>query len=301
MTATDTTRPAGLRTRVRSRLPLYWKPLLVALSGVGIAFLAFVMLIRPQTMGFDAFAYWSVDPLHPYEAPLGSVRAFTYSPAAALLFAPAHLVSFAWFYILWAAFLAVVLVWLCRRYTLAWLAFLPVPLELYHANVHLLIAAVCVLGFRYPALWSFALLTKLTPGVCLLWFAVRREWRSLAVALGVTAAIAAVSFAIAPYAWPDWLRFLADSSAAGPGVNDKSYLVLVPPLWLRMVAAALIVVWGARTDRRWTMPVAATIALPVLWITGPAILAAIPRLTRTAPRGAPAPVLAPAAAPAPSP
>jgi hypothetical protein len=44
------------------------------------------------------------------------------------------------------------------------------------------------------------------------------------------------------------------------------------------VAAAALVVWGARTDRRWVVPVASTIALPVLWITGPAILVAIPRL-----------------------
>lgn len=31
-------------------------------------------------------------------------------------------------------------------------------------------------------------------------------------------------------------------------------------------------VWGARTDRRWTVIVAATLALPVLWIAGLAML-----------------------------
>ena len=41
-----------------------------------------------------------------------------------------------------------------------------------------------VLGFRWPFTWAFVLLTKVTPGVGLLWFAVRREWRSLAIALG---------------------------------------------------------------------------------------------------------------------
>ena len=37
----------------------------------------------------------------------------------------------------------------------------------------------------------------------------------------------------------------------------------------------LLVIWGARTDRRWTVPVAATLALPVLWVSGFAICAAL--------------------------
>ena len=61
-----------------------------------------------------------------------------------------------------------------------------------------------MVGFRYPAAWSLILLTKVTPGIGLLWFAVRREWRSLAIALGATAVIAAVSLAIDPRAWFEW-------------------------------------------------------------------------------------------------
>jgi hypothetical protein len=34
-------------------------------------------------------------------------------------------------------------------------------------------------------------------------------------------------------------------------------------------------VWGALTDRRWTVPLAATLALPVLWVSGFAICAAM--------------------------
>ncbi len=75
------------------------------------------------------------------------------------------------------------------------LAFPPVALELYHGNVHLLMAAAIVLGFRYPVGWSFLLLTKVTPGVGLIWFAVRREWRPLLIALGFTGALVAVSVA----------------------------------------------------------------------------------------------------------
>ena len=279
--------PEAVRTvrypALRARLRIYRNPVVVGFSGFGYVLLAWLLLIVPMMKGFDSFvgfdsiAYWAVSPFHPYAAPLGTVASFTYSPAAALAFAPAHLIPFNWFYLLWGSFLVVNLVWLTRRYALIWLCFLPVSLELFHANIHLLLATVCVLGFDYPALWSIALLTKVTPGVSLLWFAVRREWRSLGIALGATAAIAAVSFAIAPGAWFDWVNFLTSSGATGPEVNG-SYLWIIPPLWLRLVAAAALIVWGARTDRRWVVPVASTIALPVLWITGPAMLVAIPRL-----------------------
>ena len=45
-------------------------------------------------------------------------------------------------------------------------------------NIHLLLGAVIVAGFRWPWLWALPLLTKVTPGVGLLWFALRREWRT---------------------------------------------------------------------------------------------------------------------------
>ena len=92
------------------------------------------------------------------------------------------------------------LVWLGgRSVRVLWLLALPpVAFELYHGNVHLWIASAIVLGFRYPWTWAFVLLTKVTPGLGLVWFAARREWRSLAIALGVTAAIVAVSLVARP-------------------------------------------------------------------------------------------------------
>jgi len=269
--------------RVRARLPIYRKPLILALSIFGVVLLGWFLFVVPTSptfnskVGFDAYAYWLVDPLHPYRVPLGDLGSFTYTPAFAQVMSPVHLLSFDFFFVLWFGFLFMNLVWLTRRYALAWLVFLPVSLELYHGNVHLLLATVCVLGFEYPALWSIGILTKVTPGVSLLWFVVRREWRSLAWALGATAAIAAVSFAIAPGAWWDWVKFLQSSNDTGPVVNDK-FASLIPPLWLRLGVAAAIVIWGARTDRRWVVPVATAIAMPVIWPITPAILMAIPRL-----------------------
>ena len=275
----------GVRAPAFDRLSIYRKPAFLGFSILGYLVFAWLMLIVPSApnfrsiVGFDAYAYWSVDAFHPYEAALGTIGSFTYSPAFALVASPAHLLPFGLFYFLWGSFLIVNLVWLTGRMTLVWLVFLPVPLELYHGNVHILLATVCVLGFEYPALWSIGLLTKVTPGVSLLWFVVRREWRSLAWALGATAAISAVSFAVAPGAWFDWLKFLTTSQATGAQANDW-YQFLFPPLWLRVAAAACLVVWGARTDRRWVVPVATAVAMPVFWITTPAVLLAIPRLRK---------------------
>ncbi len=171
------------------------------------------------------------------------------------------------------------LVWLGRREwrtTLALLAFPPVALELYHGNIHLLMAAAVVLSFRYPAAWWFVLLTKVTPGVGLLWFAVRREWRSLSIAVGGAAALVAVSLIVDPGAWRGWL----DSVSATAGGSPLHQFSVPIPLPIRLALAAAVVVWGARTDRRWTVPVAATLGLPVLWPSGIAILAALPWLSQ---------------------
>ena len=211
---------------------------------------------------------------HPYNVPLGGLGSFLYSPPIALLFNLFGALPWWVFLWLWLAAMVGTVIWLGGRWTLALLAFPPVALELYHGNIHLFLAAAIALGFAYPWTWSFILLTKATSGVGLLWFVVRREWRQLAIAVGVTAAIAAVSFVIAPALWSEWIRFV---SADVQGTPDGT---IVPvPLWARLIVAAAIVIWGARTNRQWTVAVAATVALPVLWITGFAVLAgAVPEL-----------------------
>jgi hypothetical protein len=47
------------------------------------------------------------------------------------------------------------------------------------------------------------------------------------------------------------------------------------PLLPRLAVAALIAVAAALTDRPWLLPVAVLIALPVVWMNGFAILAAV--------------------------
>ena len=242
----------------------------------GLLFTAYLFLIvAPSvgTFGFDAYAYWAVDPSAPYQAGVGGLGAFNYTPPIARLFGPFGALEWYSFLWIWTALLLGNVIWLGRRgIRVIWLfAFPPVALELYHGNIHLWIAAAIALGFRYPWTWGFVLLTKVTPGIGLAWFAVRREWRPLAIALGVTGAIAVVSLLYEPNVWREWIDFIGSTPEGG----SVAQFQIPIPLWLRLPAAFALVVWGALNDRRWTVPVAATFALPVLWVSGFAICAAL--------------------------
>ncbi len=235
------------------------------------AYLFVVVAPQAQTVGFDAFAYWSVSIDDPYATRIGGLGAFLYTPVLARLFAPASNLDWPTFLWLWLAVLLATAVWLGGRRRWLWvLAFPPVALELYHGNIHLLMAAAIALGFRYPAAWAFVLLAKVTPGIGLVWFLVRREWRNLAIALGATAAVVAVSLAVDLRLWVDWVdRQVLGSLQAAP---NQPHIDI--PLLLRLPAAALLVGWGALTDRKWTVPLAAAVAMPVLWIAAFSVAAA---------------------------
>jgi Glycosyltransferase family 87 len=245
------------------------------LVAAGLLFAAYLFLVvapRSGTFGFDAYAYWSLNPAAPYSQSAGALGAFTYTPVIAWLFTPFGALPWYTFLFLWTMFLVATVIWLGWRSTLVVLALPPVALELYHGNVNLLIAAAIVFGFRWPATWSFVLLTKVTPGVGLLWFAVRREWKRLGIALGFTAALVAVSVAANPELWRSWLSDDILKTAGSASVDQFSFGI---PLPIRLLAAAAIVSWGGLTDRPWTVPVAATLGLPILWPSGIAILAAL--------------------------
>ncbi len=269
--------------RLPSRPLGYRRAVLDGLTLAGLLFAAYLFLVlapSARTVGLDAYAYWSLDLRDLYGRAQGAVLgpgAFRYSPFVAQLFAPFGTLPWGSFLLLYEAALLATIVWLAgRRWTrtLAILAFPPVALELYYGNVHLLLAAATVLGFRHPWTWAFVLLTKVTPGIGLIWFAVRREWRPLAVALGTAAGLALASCALAPHLWVEWLLTLAGNRA----VETTNSLGV--PLIVRLPAAAALVAWGARSDRAWTVPAAATLALPVLWIHGLATLAAVVPLAR---------------------
>lgn len=243
------------------------------LAIAGLLFAGYLFLFSAPsvgTFGYDAHAYWSVNPADPYRIAHGQFGSFVYAPALAQLFSLAGQLPWWVFSWLWTGLLVGTVVWLGGRRSLLLLAFPPVAVELYYGNVHLLLAAAVVLGFRHPWTWSFVLLSKVTPGIGLVWFAARREWRALAIALGATAAVALISFVIAPGTWGAWVRALA-ADAGSPTPHGG----LPVPLIVRLPLALALVWWGGRTDRRWTVPVAAFLALPVIWLTSLSMLAAL--------------------------
>lgn len=223
-----------------------------------------VIAIHQRSPGVDARAYWAADTVHPYGALYETEGAYLYSPAFLHAIAPLRLLSFDMFFAVWLAISTAALLWLVGAPVAALLllptTYSPVWVDLWFGNVMILMTAAATLAFRYPAAWSFIILTKLTPGVGLVWFAVRREWRSLLVAAGVTAAIVAVSFLLAPGQWVDWLDSLS-GNAAKPEIAAWD-----GPSWpLRLAGAALIIAAGAWLGAWWVMPIALFFAQPVTW------------------------------------
>lgn len=258
--------------RLLRRLPL-------AIAIAAIAF-AWIGLNLDGDYFRDAMAYWRPDLEDLYGGRrVGIMSTYLYSPAFAQLMSPLGLLPWAVFAALWSALNLGLLVWMVGPYLGALLFLVPGPVgdEISTGNVHLLLAATAVIGFRYPASWSLHLLTKVTPGLGVLWFAGARRWRKLAIALGVTIGIAAVSFALAPSAWFEWLETLQRSST----IPSDEVAVIPGPLWLRAAVAAGIAVLAGWREIRWLVPVAAFIALPVAWSSGLSILVGSLALTRT--------------------
>jgi hypothetical protein len=87
-----------------------------------------------------------------------------------------------------------------------------------------------------------------------------------------------VSFALDRAAWEQWIALLrADLAAAGQGSVATPGWYLPVPLLPRLAVAAIVTVIAAATDRRWLVPFAVVVALPVLWLNGLAVLtAAVP-------------------------
>jgi len=219
----------------------------------------------------DAHAYWlAPNGADPYPiAAVGTPNAYLYSPVFLQLLWPLRMLSWQGFVAGWAVLPLLALACLTGpRLFLLGLAL--TFLEVAGGNIELMIGVAIVLGFRWPATWSFVLLTKVTPGLGLLWFVVRREWRALIIAGAATAAVVAVSFVFWPEAWIRWPQVLTSNTGATKG----TWAAVPVPFIYRLPFAVVIVVWGALKNHRWTVPIAAMLALPALWYGGLAIIIA---------------------------
>jgi hypothetical protein len=236
----------------------------VALAVGGVGTVLFLFLVVGGS-GYDTYSYWRVPHLGPSlyagtESPNG-LGPFRYAPAFAQLVSPLWVLPWDWFLPLWTVLCSAAYVFVARRWWLVGLGFAPVAFELFHGNIHQLMAAAIVVGFRYPAAWSFLLLTKVTPGVGLLWFAVRREWRSLAVAVAATAAVVLVSVVVGGVElWIEWARSLMQSK---PATNTVFAWLPFP---FRLILAGAIIAFGATRNLRWVVPIAVVLAIASPWL-----------------------------------
>lgn len=263
---------AGGRVRLEAFETPPWVGLVVAVVGWGLIVVFSEPWGRLWGTGQDARCYYQATLADPYlHSAWNDPIAYVYSPAFLQLVTPLTQLPWQAFMAVWTALLVGAARFMTGpRLLAAGLLFPFTAMEIAGGNVSLFLAAAIVVGFRWPWTWAIVLLTKITPGIGLLWFAVRREWRSLAIALGASAAIAAASAVVMPTAWREWFEVIIAN--AGKGGTWASVPV---PLWIRLPAAVALVVWGARTDRVWTVPVASMLALPALWYGGISMLLAV--------------------------
>jgi hypothetical protein len=234
--------------------------------------------------GVDFRAYYYADLAHLYTGPYGQ-DAFLYSPAFAQVAYPLRLLPFSVALGLWTTIELLALVWMAGPWSLP--AMLLLAPEWINGNVNLVMAAAIVVGLRHSAGWAFPAFTKASPAVGLAWFAFRGEWRMLARSLAVLAGIFAVSFALSPAAWFDYARFVVDSIGVGSFPQVGGYIPI--PLTVRLPFAVALLWWGR--NRPWTVPLACSLAMPVMWWSaGMCFVLAALRLRRA---GADAPERAP--------
>ena len=215
---------------------------------------------------YDAKIYWDAIAPHLYLAHWAG--GYLYPPPFALGLNVVHFIGWPTFIVLfttstWVAFWYVARA-LALPVLLVSLAFVPllggnVVGYLFLGNVQFIMAAAVVASIRLSAAWAVVpLLTKLV-GVPLVWYAARREWRPLGLALGLTGVIVVATFVVVPDSWFDFYRFISTNTDASP-------IPLVPiPYPVRLVMAVTLTAWGALTDRRWTVPIAAGLAVPALY------------------------------------
>jgi hypothetical protein len=242
--------------------------------GAGIGFAAFD--VRPV----DADMVWRIAGAdHRYGLVWGLDKGsqYVYPPVLAQLVGLARPLGWSLFLVAWETLLFVA-IWAATRMWaplvfaagLAGMLFLGIdsppanPLRLaLLGNVQSLMAAAIVIGMQRPAAWTVVLLTKIAPGIGLLWFAARAEWRSLGIAIGATVVVVLVSVALAPTDWADFIRFALANFGTPPPIP-----VMPVPLALRLPLVCLAVVWGARTNRPWVVPFAVGWASLALYSNG---------------------------------
>lgn len=245
-----------------------------------------------QAMGLtqaplDFVLYWKAtdfNDLYP-ENWLSHQYAYVYPPPMAQLLYPFHVLPFDVAAICWSVVCFGSMWYVARAWSLPLVALgvVGAALSLSHAttvfleyallgNVQWPMAAGIVLAMRRPAAWSIPLLTKIGPGIGVLWPVFRRDWSAVRSAAVVTLAIVAISVVLSPAAWVEFFTFVVENYG-GPSLVP----IVGPPFPVRLAAAAVLIWIAARTDEPWLVFIAAGIAIPALyeWSFLPVWVAAI--------------------------
>jgi hypothetical protein len=256
-----------------------WAPTVLPwLSVVAVAaifsFSAVASSLTIPYMAWDSHAYWTaLTSSDPYAgARVGVIGSFLYPPPFLQLLAPLGRLPWPVFAFGWTAMLAAAAISLLRRVPRKYDGLLPLltylaAADIWAGNINILLAHAVVIGLERPAAWPVVALSKVTPGIGVLWHLFRREWHAVVVACGLTAGLALVSLAIGPQLWGDWVALLMSEMPA------DGYAKSVPiPLVVRLPLAVVVLWWGARTGRPAAVPLACLLALPVIWFNGLALL-----------------------------
>jgi hypothetical protein len=266
--------PAGGLTR--------WAALRHGLTLAGLLYIAAVWLrlvpyaepVPDYGPMFDAYGIWNAWDGGLYDIPWLEFEAYVYSPAFAQLIYPLTLLPWEAFAALWTGLAIAILFWM----RVPWmLAFPGVVDDILRGNIHLFLAGAVVLAVRRQPIgagaWAFPMLTKVTPGIGIVWHAMRGEWRGVVVGLGLTAGIVGASVLVVPDLWAEWIGLLVANAGSDPRIQ-----VVPLPLLVRLPVALALVVVAARWDRAWLLPIGVMLALPNVWTSSLALLAAAPAL-----------------------
>ena len=260
----------------------YERAILLVLAAIGGVLLV-VIIGTFWRLPNDNLAYWIAaerlmagEPIYTTGNAAFEPYAYHYPPPLAQALAPFTLFISALVYVVVYRALLLLTTWdLAGRrmlWMLALIAFLPVAIELRFENVDLFMALAIVLGLgRWP--WAFAVMAviKVSPGLGVVYLALRRRWRDAAIAAAVGLAIVAVSFALDPGLWREFL----DSVVGRAGVSGNS---LIPVRYVvRAVIGFGLVVAGGLIGRRngeLLLVAGVTAANPNLTLAGFSVLAA---------------------------
>jgi hypothetical protein len=263
----------------RERLRFYG---LAVLAGFGAILLAVIVATFWMAPG-DNLAYWIAghrlmtgQPIYPPAEIAFEPFAYHYPPPLAQVLAPITLVVPALVYcVLYRAVMILALWDLAGRTllkTLALLAFVPMAVALRIENVEIFMAVAIVYGLRrWPWVFAIGTLIKVSPGLGIVYLALRRRWRDVAISVAVGAAITVVSFLLAPDLWRSWLDAIT-------GRADMVGNSLIPvPYSVRAIGGFILAVAGGLVGRRpgeLLLVLGMTIANPGLSLQGFAVLAA---------------------------